>query len=80
MYNKESSFSNDGFPTSALINEELPDRADAYYGKVDGIDSTDYENILWRKRQLLGKRLKRMGRFPVGGTFTTGPPPTGRRG
>ena len=46
LHNKESLFSNDDFPMSSLINEDLSDSMSFYYGKFDGRDSLACGNLL----------------------------------
>ena len=65
LYSAGSLFSNDGCLGSALINEKFPDMATFYYGKVEGCESIDYEDLLLHKSHLLGKRLKRLGGSPL---------------
>ena len=74
LYNKEPFFPNDDFLRVSLINEELSDRMASYYWEVGDIDSIAYGNLLLRKRQLSGKRPKRLGRLSLGGIFTIGIP------
>ena len=62
---------NDDLLISALINAELPGSMTFYYGKVGGIDSIDWGNLLLRRRDLSAKRLDRMS---LGGIFTIGLP------